>query len=341
MKQDSNRNIHWVGADVAKETFDAGLVRCNQHFPDTDLRDIPADTFPRTPEGVETFFRWLDAQGVDGEEVHFVMEATGKYSKDLAEWILDKRPALAPAIANPRYTSAFTKSMGLRNKTDRVDARALGFYGVERDPRAYEVPSPEQAELRALSRHRDTLVRQRTAMKNQMSEGSDSDFVQKMQAKRLRLIDGDINRTVTEMKKLVKKHENLKRDITLLTSIFGVAFIIAATIIAELGDLRRFTLARQLTAFAGMSPRQYQSGKSIHRQSRLCKQGNPHIRQCLYLSAMTAVRGDNQFSKTYKRLIADGKPKKVALIAIMRKLLIVMRAILINGKPYNPLGITS
>ncbi len=344
MNENSSRNIsmgtHWVGADVAKSTFDAALVRCNQHYPDTPLREIPACTFERSSKGVQAFLSWLDAQGLEDTDVRVVMEATGNYSTELAVWMLSQRQTLRPAIANPRHTSAFIKSMGLRNKTDRLEARALGFYGVERRPLAYEAPSPEQAELRALSRYRDSLVRQRTALKNQMKETCGSTFVQKNQAKRLRLLTRDIERVEEQMKALVAQHEDLNRDIELLMSIYGVAFINATTVLAELGDLRRFTLARQLSAFAGMSPRHRQSGTSIHGRSRLCKQGNSRVRQCLYLSALAAIRGNNQLRDTYQRLLAQGKPRMVALGAIMRKLLTLMRAILISGKRYQPLGIT-
>lgn len=338
--QNNSMSTHWVGADVAKSTFDAALVRREQHYPDTPLREIPARTFERSFHGVQAFISWLDAQGVGDAGVRVVMEATGNYSTELAVWMLSQRQTLNPAIANPRHTSAFIKSMGVRNKTDRLEARALGFYGVERHPLAYEVPSPEQAELRALSRYRDTLVRQRTALKNQMKETCESTFVQKIQAKRLRLLTRDIERVEQQMKALVDQHEDLTHDIALLMTIYGVAFINATTILAELGDLRRFTLARQLSAYAGMSPQHRQSGTSIRGRSHLCKQGNSRVRQCLYLSALAAIRGNNQLRETYQRLLAQGKPPMVALGAIMRKLLTLMRAILISGKRYQPLGIT-
>ncbi len=325
---------------MSKSTFDAALVRCDQHYPDTPLRKIPAQTFERSVQGVHAFLSWLDAQGVDATNVRVVMEATGNYSTELAQWMLSQRPTLNPAIANPRHTSAFIKSMGVRNKTDRLEARALGFYGIERRPPAYQPPSPEMAELRALSRYRDGLVRERTALKNRIKETRESAFVRKNQAKRLRLLTGDIERVEEQMKTLVAQHEDLTRDIELLISIYGVAFINATTVLAELGDLRRFTLARQLSAFAGMSPRHHQSGSSIRGRSRLCKQGNSRVRQCLYLSALAAVRGNNQMRQTYQRLLDQGKPRMVAIGAIMRKLLTLMRAILISGKQYQPLRTT-
>jgi len=341
MNQHSSReNTNWVGVDVSKEVFDASLVLAHEHYPATSLKQIPADTFQRTREGILQFLAWLDGFELESEEVRVVMEATGNYSTELAVWLLEARASLRPAIANPHYTSAFIKSMGVRNKTDKLEARALGFYGVERQPMAYEPPTKERAELRDLSRWRDYLVAERTRLKNKGKETSGSTEVSKMLDRRLRQLIKDIQKVETQMKKLVDAHEDLKNDIDLLCTIYGIAFINATMILAELGDLRRFEHARQLTAFAGMSPRHRQSGTSIHGKSTLCKQGNPRVRQGLYLSAMCAIRGNNPFRATYQKLLDQGKPKMVALAAIMRKLLVLMRAILISEKPYNPMGIT-
>lgn len=339
-EQNSREKPHWVGADVSKKKFDVGLVLAHQYFPGTQLCDIPSQTFKRSQEGLEQFFVWLDAFGLAPDNVRIVMEVTGRYSAELATWMLEKRPSLSPAIAPPTHTAAFIKSLGLRNKTDRLEACALGFYGVERQPIPYEPLMPERAELRELNRYRDTLVHQQTQLKNQQQETSSSSFVQKNQAKRLNLLKDDIERVEKQMKQHIQAHSELKHDLELLCTIYGVAFLTATTMLAELGDLRRFAKARQLTAFTGMSPKHHQSGSSINGKSRLSKQGNPRIRKALYLSAMVAIRGNNQLRITYQKLITQGKPKMVALAAIMRKQLILMRAILISGEPYNPMGIT-
>ena len=328
--------VHWVGVDVSKDTFDAGLVLAWQQYPETSLSAIPAETFGRSKQGVRQFLKWLGRQGVEVDLMRVVMEATGHYSAELTVWMLEQRPSLRPAIAAPTHTAHFIKSLGLRNKTDRLEARALGFYGVERQPKAYEPPTPERAELRELSRCRDSLVQQRTALKNQMKRDTGVEAIRQLNAKRLAQFDADIASVEQAMKTLVAEHDELKQDVALLTSIHSIAFLSATMILAELGDLRHFEKARQLTAFAGMSPRHRQSGSSVHGKSRLCKQGNPRIRQGLYLCAMVAIQGNPPLRKTYQKLIAQGKPKMVALGAVMRKLLVLMRAVLISGKPYDP-----
>jgi transposase len=332
------RCCHWVGMDVAKSTFDAAWVRAEQHYPYTPLRELPVRTFARSPEGVDEFLAWLDELGQHGraEQCNRVcMEATGSYSTELTVWLLDKRPSLEPAIVNPAHTSAFIKSMGLRNKTDKLEARALGFYGVERGPVAYEPLTPDRAELRELSRYRDSLVRQKVAESNQAGARVTSRAVMRLQNKRIRLLRRDIEKVEMAMKAIVGENPELKRDVKQLTAIYGVGFITAVVVLAELGDLRRFKRARQLSAFAGLSPRVVESGSSVNGRPRLCKQGNSRVRQALYLAALTVIRGRSDLQDTYCRLLEHGKAPKAALGAIMRKLLVLMRAILISGKPYE------
>lgn len=336
----NENQLHWVGVDVAKQSFDAAIVFAGQRVSTSPLREVPASTFIRSPHGVTAFIAWLDTFGLPGDSARVIMETTGRFSQELCAWMCQQRPSLAPAIEPAQHTANFIRSLGLRAKTDRMEARALAFYGIERIPEPYTPPAPEYLELRQLSRYRDDLVHQQTMLKNQLHETTTLPFIRREQQKRLRRIANDIARTEKCLKECAEKHLQIKHDITLLSSICGIAFLSAVTLLAELGDLRRFGRARQLTAYAGLSPRHYQSGTSVHRHPRICKQGNSKVRQLLYLCAMAAVRGDNDFGRTYKRLLAQGKLKMVALIAIMRKMLILARAILISGKTFQPMGIT-
>lgn len=335
-----NQQTYWIGADVAKKTFDAALVRPGQHYPSTPLRAVPVATFARSPEGVREFVSWLADQlraAASPVSVRVVMEATGSYSVELTAWINAQCPALAPAIANPRQTSTYLDSMQLRNKTDRVEARALAFYGADRRPAPYEIPSPEHRELRALSRHRDTLVAQKVQEQNRSQEPFTSRLLDALRKRRIAQLKRDIAKIEARMKDLIEATPGLNQDAKLLRSIPGVAFITSATVLAELGDLRRFSRARQATAFAGLTPRKMQSGTSVHAQAVLCKRGNPRIRQALYMAAMVAVRLRGPLKDFYQRLVAKGMNGKAALCAVMRKMLTIMRALLIHKTLYNPL----
>ena len=336
MATECNEQVeHWVGVDVAKTTFDAALVRDGQRYPHTPLSAVPVRHFARTQVGAKELVEWLDSQLESPDSVRVCMEATGAYSTQLATWLLNERVALQPAIVNPARSCAFIDSLGLRNKTDQLDARALGFYGVERRPVAYEPPTKVMAELRALSRYRSNLVAAKGAESNRAGEPVVSRQVASMQKRRLRQFKRDVERLDTQIAALVHKTPQLKSDIDALTAIYGVGMVTAVVVLTEMGDLRRFGKARQLSAFAGMSPRIRQSGTSVNAKSHLCKQGNSRTRQALYMAAMTTIRGNNDLQRAYRRLLNQGKTHMAALGAVMRKLLCLMRAILISGKPYQ------
>jgi transposase len=330
---------YWVGADVAKETFDAALVRPGQHYPSTPLREVPVATFARSIDGVKEFLSWLADRLRDVStpvSVRMVMEATGSYSVELTGWLNEKCPALAPAIANPRQTAAYLNSMQLRNKTDRVEARALAFYGTERRPAPYETLSPERLELRALSRHRDDLVGEKVREQNRGEQPVASKLLTRLHKQRLMQLKRDITKIEARIKEIIEKTPELRRDVKLLRSIPGIALVTSTVVLAELGDLRRFTRARQATAFAGLTPHKMESGTSVNAPAVLCKHGNPRIRQALYMAAMVAIRNRGPLRDFYERLVAKGMNGKAALCAVMRKMTTIMRAILIHETPYDP-----
>lgn len=330
---------HWVGMDVSKPFFDAALLSWPDQEVGVALREFPAARFARTRAGVERFLVWLEellGEEIEALETRVVMESTGKYSSALAVWLLECRRPLAAAIVNPEPTARFIQSLALRNTTDRLSARALALFGAQRRPVPYEPLCEEEAELRELVRYRLFLVEQCTAMGNHDGEEAHVRAVLKMQARRHTQIKKDIAALEKKMRALVAKVEWLDKDITLLESIHGVGFITAVTVRAELGDLRRFERARQLSAFAGLSPRQFTSGTSVRKRTRMSKTGNQRVRKVLYMASCSAIVHPNPWQSDYRRLKDNGKESMEALGALMRKILVVMRAILISGEPYDP-----
>lgn len=332
-------STHWTGIDVAKMSFDAAIVFHGQEISETPMHTIPVKTFTRTPEGVQAFLNWLDTQISRQSEtilpVRAIMESTGVYSSELYSLLVDSRATLSPAIVNPHRTAHFMKSLGVRNKTDRLDARVLAFYGMERRPVPYTLLPPEWRELRELNRYRDFLVSEKVSMMNRGDDTSEVKLVRQASKRRMNQLEKDIKKVEQEMRAAIDKMPELKKIYTLLTSIPGVALLSACTIMAELGDLRRFKRSKQISAFAGLNPCLRDSGTSIHGYTHLSKSGNPRIRQALYMSALAAIRVPGPLKKTYDHHIASGKKAKSALGIVMRKLLVLMRAVLISNTPYD------
>jgi len=324
----------WMGIDVAKNTFDAAVWTPLELGEERSSRKLPTHSFPRTPEGVAACLAWARQYATDC--LGAVMEATGKYSIQIAQWFAATEPMVQPAIINPRLAKAFAQSLSVNNRNDKTDARTLARYGAERQPAPFTLPTPDMEQLRDLTRYRQTLVEALTEQKNRDAEGAVSAAVRHMRTRLMGQLKRDIARIEKEIRNALKKLPEVQSDIDKLDGIFGVGLVTAVTVITELGDLRRFRRARQLTAFAGLAPTSHDSGTSVHRKSHTSKNGPTRVRRVLYLAAMAAIKGDNDFAELYQRMTAAGKKPMVAIVAVMRKLLLVMRAILISGKAYNP-----
>jgi transposase len=335
----SETALYWIGMDVAAETFDAAVVSPNTRVNATTFKQLPTRTFDRTGAGVKECLTWLRAQlpAQTPLPARVIMEATGIYSIELTAQLCKQCPELRPAIVNPERTYAFRNSLGLRNKTDSMDARALAFFGLERNPDPYEPLSPQQAELRDLSRCRDALLQTRVAHDNQLGQAPSSALVRKTLKRVLARLEKEIETVEKEMRRVIAGAADLKRDYDLLTSIPGIAFVTAAVILAEVGDLRRFASGRQAGAYAGVTPSKNESGK-LNRPGRMSKKGNARVRQALYMASLSATAFNPAMRDAYMHMINRGKKKMVALGAIMRKLIVLMRAIAVSGKPFDACG---
>lgn len=313
----------WVGIDLAKATFQAAL------WGHEELRDMRVRAFPRDAVGAKDLLAWLREQGGRGARLGLVMEATATFGDELATWFLELDPGLRIAIVNPTQTSAFLRSMGLRNKTDDLDAKALARYGSDRRPAPWEKPMPEMAVLKDLVRIRMDLVNARTAMTLRLKDHTRaSKLAVKAMMRVVQSLNAQIKVLETGIREHLSAHVPLGKKVARFESICGVGLITAITVLAELGDPSRFERSRQLTAFAGVSPRRKESGATIRGKTRMCKQGSARVRAVLYLAASAAVRFNPDLKALYDRLLTQGKPRRVALGAVMRKLLVLMRAVL-------------
>lgn len=325
----------WSGIDVGKAQFEASWVEPQhqvEHF-----AHIPHQTFDRTPQGVRLYLQWLDHQAAGRPlRLRAVMEATGRYSLQLIDWLLDARPELEPALLNPRKAHHFHQSLGLRNKTDAIDARSLGLMGQQRRPQPYQPLSPEYQALRDLVRHRRSLVQMRVAEENRLAEIEDSTPVRQLLRSHLRSLEKLIARAEKALRKTIAESEQLQQDLDLMQTVPGVGWITAVTILGELGDLRRYRRSRQVSAAAGLSPRIHQSS-TLSRPTRIHRSGSPEVRSVLYMAALAACRNPNhRLARTYLHLIQNRQLcKRAANVAVMRKMLVLLRALVISESSYQ------
>lgn len=329
ISNDSLPTAGWVGMDISKPFFDVAL------WGDQPFAAMVLSRFPRTKEGAAAFLDWLQQQS--REVAGLTMEWTGNYSRELAEWLQHLRQDWPVSLVNPALVRSFGKSYGLRNKTDHVDARLLALYGQERKPQSWHQPEPEQDQLQSLFRTRAKLERLLVSLRCRKEESLNlSPVARDAQTAVLEALTTQIKVLERAARDVMQSHSRMKQDLALLLSIPGVGPITAMAVMAEAGDLRRFRRGRQLTAFLGVSPRRNQSGISIHGRTRMCRTGGKFVRPVLYMSALSTTNCKGPLAEFYQRLVGQGKAGRAALGAVMRKMLLVMRAVLIQNAPYQP-----
>lgn len=330
----------WFGLDVAKSSFDVSACLPGQEVCESfsDCR-LPRASFARNADGVDDFRNWAEKIGAEYRKsrnsgsaitLRCVMEATGSYSLELACQITGKFPECAPAIADPKKVHAFARSHKIRNKTDSIDSAVLALFGAERRPAAFVPETEEYRILRSLVRQRRSLVEALTTAKLQKQEPTDVKEIAKSRDKLIRDIEKNIGNIEDAIRKHLESFPGLRKLVGSIQEIPGVGFITAVTVVAELGDIRRFSSSRKVAAFCGLSPKIVESGKSVRGRTRLCKEGNPAIRQALYLASLAAIGGNNGFARFYGTLVARGKSKMSAIGAVMRKMICVIRAVAIH-----------
>lgn len=193
-------------------------------------------------------------------------------------------------------------------------------------------------QLRQLTRQRTVLVESLTALKLRLHEELNGSyrFIQKLLKDQVKGLQRLLDRLEKEMITLLGSDPRLKADFELLRSIPGVGLITAAVVLGELGDLNRFKRSRQISAMVGVCPKQNTSGKSVRGRTVLSKKGNYRVRKVLYMAALITIRGNSSVADFYRHLLDQGKNGKSALCAVMRKLLVLMRALVISRKGYDP-----
>jgi transposase len=314
-----------LGLDLAKLKFNACLARAGgkpRH-----------KVFPNNPDGFAQLSGWLSQQGV--ERVHACMEATGAYGDALAAYLHEAGHVVSRV--NPAAIKAYAQSHLSRTKNDRVDAALIAGFCAERRPPAWAPPAPELRELQALVRRLDSLIEMRTMEENRLSSGVTVAAVRESVEEHLAHLSEQIKRTEALIRDHIDNHPGLKRQRELLDSIPGIGEATAAALLAEVPDIKQYKSARQVAAFAGLVPRERQSGSSsVRGRVRLSKIGNARLRKALYFPAVTALRCSPFFHQWAEGMRQRGKSKMAVIGAAMRKLVHLAYGVLKTGRPFDP-----
>lgn len=320
--------MNYAGIDVShKEVVMVVNVKGKVH---------QAKTFDNTPSGHQSIIKRLSR--LKGE-TRVCLEATGIYYFDLAV-VLSRAAGMEVMVINPRVSHNFSLVMMQRSKTDVTDAHLLTIY-CERMPFVvWQRPADEKLSLRAIGRRIATLNKMKAQTKNQLHALNATEETPGMIIKHteelISMLVKQINAHRDSALTLIQQHAELTNVFILITSIKGIAQASAIQLLAELVVLPSDMNARQWVAYAGLDPRQFQSGSSVAKKPRISKAGNRFIRQSLYMPALVATRHEPHIKAYYEHLIEENGLKKMqAVCAVMRKLLHAIHSIMKSGKPFE------
>ena len=306
-----------LGIDVSKNTLDCCLISDGIFY---------ERKFTNDSGGIAKLQTWLQEHGADSN-LHCCCEATGTYYEESAR-ALSRRYKMS--VVNPRTIKGFGTAVMNRSKTDRQDAKLIARYCQAMKPEQWQSATPEHRQLQELVRYIARTKRQRAAeqIKRQTAPDSLKPHIQST----IEHLTELLTRLEQDLKAHYRSHPEHDSRRKRLKTIDGIGENAAAVLCSVITD--RFTHAKQLVAYLGLDPKEHQSGTSVRGRTRISKIGKSDIRAALYMPALVAYRM-GAFPDFTARLEAKGKPPKVIIVAIMRKLAVIAFNLLKNGEEFD------
>jgi transposase len=310
-----------LGIDLARLRFAVAL-----RF---DQQRLAKAEFDNTVAGFRKLRRWLQSHGVAAVPV--AMESTSTYGEALAQWLHEAGHPVY--VLNPERIACYARTLGQRNKTDPADAGTIAAFIATHEATRWLPPAPEQKTLRSLTRARHQLVSASTQLQLQLRT---ADAVARPH---LQAVLTSLRRQLAVILQQIKAHLRsfpaLAEQVRRLMSCKGVGLVTAATVLAELPPVTPQTEVRALCAWAGLTPRRWQSGNH-EGPTRLSRKGNVYLRQALYMPALVAKRYNPLLRTFALRLAANGKTANAILGALSHKLLRILVGLLRSNRDFDP-----
>lgn len=302
------KSRNYIGIDISKLTFDVAILNEKEKY--------NHHKFSNDEDGFEKLIQFLNR-----ESDVCVMEASGPYYLKLATYLSDNK--ISVSVVNPLVIRRFSQMRMSRTKTDKKDAKIIADYGRVETPDLWKPEDDYILELRQMQAYTEQLNKSRTGFLRQQEAFKQNPINAVAMNESLQNMIDTLERELAiiefKMIELVSQHH--QKLFEQLTSIPGIGRKTAMQLIVISGGFTKFENAKQLCSYIGLSPRIFESGTSVKGKSRICKMGMSRIRAMLYVCSWTAKKNNKACKELYDRLVERGKPKKLALIAVVNKLL--------------------
>jgi transposase len=308
------RRPYYIGIDVSKAHLDVAILPSGESF-----------VVANDEAGFDELLGGLE----DPHPTLVVLEASGGFERPVAAALA--AAGIAVAVLNPRQTRDFARAIGKLAKTDALDARALARFAEAVRPTPRTLPDAQAREFQSILARRRQLIQMMTAEKNRLGAATSKAVAKRIQA-HIRWLEKELSRTDRDLDEAIESSPVFKENEALLSSVPGVGPVLCRTLLAELPELGSLS-PRELSALVGVAPLNRDSGTLRGRRS--VWGGRGRVREALYMGALIASRYNPTIREFYQRLLAAGKPKKVALVACMRKLLVILNAMIRDRTPWR------
>lgn len=325
-----------VGVDIAKKDF-AVAYRVGAVTVDLGKFDNNAEGYAALQS------RLAQACTEHGlSQIQVVLEATGGYEAALLAYAYEQ--GWGVSMPNPKKVRDWAKGVGYRVKTDRVDARILAHYGVERQPPLRPQLAVEVTQLDSLLKRRQDLEQTLHQEQTRLSEMAGRPGLAPQVEESLRQVIEALTQALASIEQAIEdltaKHEPLQTQMVRLLALPGVGPKVVLPLLVKLFQWHNLTSgegdAAGLVAYIGLDPQPYESGRSVRKHAGISKMGDSEVRRLLYMGALGGVRGNNPLKPFYQRLVGRGKAKKVALVAAARKILVWAWTLFSRQIDWNP-----
>lgn len=316
-----NSPPQYVGIDVSKRWLDVALYPAGYNA-----------RFANDDEGIEALLVWLKPH----EIVVAVVEATGGI--EIPVLLTLHESGYKVARINPRWIKDFARAMGAVAKTDKLDARIIALYGHKMEPEAYQPADSDGQALKALCARRRQLLNTWT-MENNRRQQSQNHYVWRLHCQHMAFLEAQLKEVEQALDSMIAQNEEWLCKKTIIESVPGVGPATAKTLLAELPELGTLS-GKQIAAMVGVAPFNRDSGKQ--QGYRAISGGRAPVRKILYMVAVGAATRNNPLLKAfYEKLKTAGKKPKVALVAVMRKLIVMLNAMIRDGTlwQYDPVEV--
>lgn len=321
------KKLNHVGVDVSAKIFTTIIDHQGSRSEPFDL--------PNDAKGHKKLIRMITKKGLCAR---VVLEATGVYSLDLS-LALHRASRVEVMVANPRAINQFAEAYMRRSKTDSLDAKIILEFALRMAFTTWNPPERHLMDLRAISRRIGGMTKLATQEKNRLHAADSfdemTDIVRADIEGNIEHLESRIEWLRKQALELIEEHPDLERAFAHITSVKGIAEAAGIQILAELCVLPADMDVRQWVAHAGIDPRQFQSGTSVNKPARISRRGNVHLRKALFMPALVAVRYEPNVKAFYEKLVARGKTKMQANIAVMRKLLHAIYGMLKHDRDFD------